>query len=78
MLKLNYVLNPLDHLQIPAFIEDDLITGKVNRLEIWKPAETLLMAFFHREVIFQSGSVTLCCFSSVTHGFLIKTPGLLL
>lgn len=41
MLKLNYVLNPPYHLQILAFIEDDLITEKVNGLEIWKPAETI-------------------------------------
>lgn len=54
MLKLNYVLNPPDHLQILAFIEDDLITEKVNGLEIWKPAETILMALFHRGMTFQS------------------------
>lgn len=52
MLKLNYVLNPPDHLQILAFIEGDLIAEKVNRLEIWRPAETLSMAFFDREAIF--------------------------
>lgn len=52
MLKLNYVLNPPDHLQILSFIEDDLITEKVNGLEIWKPAESLLVAFFHRGVTF--------------------------
>lgn len=52
MLKLNYVLNPPDHLQILSFIEDDVITEKVNGLEIWKPAESLLVAFFHRGVTF--------------------------
>lgn len=47
MLNLNYVLNAPDHLQILAFIEDDLNTEKVNGLEIWKPSQTVLMAFFH-------------------------------
>lgn len=64
MLKLNYVLNPPDHLEILAFIENDLITEKVNGLEIWKPAETILMAFFHIGMTFQS-KVPHCVASSL-------------
>lgn len=69
------LLNPPDHL---LFIKDDLTTEKVNGLEIWKPAEIVLMTFFHRGLTFYSRSAPLCCFKSVTHGFLIKILGLLL
>lgn len=55
MLKLIYVLTPSDQLQILAFIEEgDLITEKVSGLEIWKPAGTISMAFFHGGMSFQS------------------------
>lgn len=77
MLKLIYVLTPSDQLQILAFIEEgDLITEKVSGLEIWKPAGTISMAFFHGGMSFQSWSALLCCFSLVKCGFLIKILGL--
>lgn len=79
MLKLNYVLNRPDHQQILSFTEDDLITEEVNGLEIWKPAEKSLNGILTRrsDLLKLKCYTTLCCFSSVIHGFLIKILDLL-